>query len=1645
MTFNMRVDPARLKGFLSILNSKNEPVPYTINGALPGKNIRLSIPYNSSSQRQIYNVKIAAGLKSSEGNLGIDNDYSQRVVIDPVFHIENMTGEENQIRTYFNFEVDPDVIKSFIKIEPDVEKFTLSSGWSDSLIYIRSDVFKPRNRFVITFKKGMPSKNGLTLKKDFTQAVIMPDLDSEVALPSSGSYLTALDEGLVPIELLNVKKLKLDLWRLYENNIPYALKNDYDEFPKDLAKRVFTNEIDLTSLPLNEKVKRTIPINEIASGERGLFLLTARDSEKGYWAEAEQVLNLSDIGAVARVWEDGILIWANYLTKSQSVKDAEVKIFSSNNQLLASGTTNSGGVFYYDNEKDWDEELQPSVAVISKTDENDVTDLTYVQLNRNLLNREIFDTAGRPWIKSGYDAVIISPRDIYRTGEKASFKAFVRKNNITTPEPFPVLFIVKDTLDRKVKQENITLNESGSAVFNIDLPSNALTGLWKIILAIPGKENKPLASYNFHVEDFAPPRLEVTVSNPNEYLTPEQNFEAEIYARWLFGADAAGLPYRVNWSAKAADFIPQNPKWKGYSFGDPSRNFRNSYGEIYIQSPTLDNNGKAKVKIPVGYDDDNDEPWEASTYINVTVRSEVMEDGGRWDSGSITKKYFPSKWLLGIATSNTEKLAVKNNINFKVAAITPDEEPADPGELNAELFRVIWNYNLVEVDGHKHWQSTEELRKISEKKLTLENGLGSVSFRPEDYGTYLVRISDENDSARAVYRFFASDPKYASSGSQLIDRLEITTDKEFYRPGDKAIVKVKTPFAGMLMLNVEGSKLIDRQIYKVDEPEKEFEIEITSDFLPNAWVNAWLIRPVQTSDSNAWGSHRAIGLAKIKMDLSDYKVDVTLDAPNITEPAKKLPVTIKLSNISDNNKKTDVAIALVDEGVLKLTNYKTPDLLKHFWGEKQLNSKGFDIYDQLIPVENRATEVLHPSGGEAMAALAGNSNVQRFKILSLFEGSLTPNQKGELKTELDLPEFSGQGRLFVIAASNKNFGVAEQNIQIARDIVTEVSLPRFAAPDDEFTLPITVFNTSNKTREIEITFKTEGLSPENIQTNFTLEPNSNKKLAARLKALPVENAKVTVKTSWNDEDKNSTKTSEFEQEIDLPIRAAVPIATITGSGMFDPGKTNLTLPFDDFSGNVNGSLTIAKTPAVNVNKSVEFLASYPYGCLEQTISTAFPFLTLPDAVSEFDPDILENESLQNRINNAITRIQSMQLYDGSFSMWQGTSTTYNWGSVYAAHFLLKAKDAGVNYPEEILQGVMNWLKQYLAIIPAYENPKQEKEDFTTKAYAVYVLALSGEKPQGWIEELKEHSDKMLPSGVIWLAGAQSIIDGKADALRNLDITSVSNNSWHTLESDTRNTAVLLSLWLDVEPDAPEVLNLANRLVKLSDKWHSTQDNAWTLISLARFGTEVAGNKSEIKAKLTTQTNSEILLSYSGEKTAKINASDIPESNLVIESEGSGKGCYSWTLTGIPKNQPKPERKGLNIECAYFDNNGDLIDITQPVKQGTIIRAVLTVKPALSVSNLALSYLLPAGFELENPRLDDGNQPQSQSGSYGIVNDVRDDRIIIFFDSINRETSYGFRMRAVNKGNFAVPQISAFGMYDSSIRYIGEIQPNLIIK
>ena len=1640
LDFNMPVFPSRLRGFLTISDSAGRQLEYRLSGGVSAS-VNATVTAGDFQDGEL-NVRIAAGFTGNTGNLAMEQDETKRLSVESVLNITGLRADRNgNIIGYTSFNIDLDSAASFISVEPNVP-FTLQR-WFDGAFFIRGN-FNPRERFVFTFRRGLPSsQRGLVLEEEHTQAVIMPDLEPSIRFVSQGMYLSPIGGGRIPVELVNLNRLNLNLWRLHENNIPYVMRGRFSRFQRDLARRVLSREFDL-SLPLNERVRRSISLegllnrnNDDSPIDRGLFLLTLSNPDDRWWNEASQVVNLSDMGVVVRLWEDGLLVWVNTLSGLEPVEGAHVRLYSHANQLLAEGGTGRDGIWHLQRSEIWEqrEDLAPHFVTVSKGH-----DVTFVQLTHGLLSREVFDTSGRPWLTSGYDAVVFSARGIYRTGENAPFKAVVRAFDLSTPPPFPVLFVVRDPLGRTVRRSTVLLSEEGGALFDFDIPGSALTGTWTCSLFIPGDENNPIGTTSFQVEDFAPPRIEVSLSTDIEKITPDSENVFDVSAMYLFGVEGAGLKWEASWRAREGLFRPRNPRWASYTFRDETRSFTAATGEI-TSDRHLSGYGRDRLLFLAPNE------WR-NTILDVTITARVMEDGGRWVSDSLTLPYFPSRFVLGLAAPEGE-LAVGRELTFRIASLTPNEEPVSI-DLDAGLYRVTWNHNLVTVDGHTRWQSSEEMIRVETKNLTTEDGSGSVTFRPERWGTYIVRVSDRENNASASIRFNAFSVGHADRGSQLIDRVEIEADKESYNVGDVAQITLRAPFEGLLLFNVEAFGLLDRRIIKIEGPETVIEVPITEQMIPNAWAAAWLIRPVV--EDGAWSTHRAAGIKRINVDTSASRLNVRLDAPENTEPATRLPVTLTLTDRQGQPVRGEIALALVDDGVLGLTGFRTPDLLGHFLAPRRMNSNGFDIYDQLMPLESRHTELLHPAGGSLMEAFAAASGGHRFNILSIFEGMISTDGNGIAKIELDLPEFSGRGRIFAVAYSGNRYGMAERTIQIARDIIVEADLPRFAAPGDVFTVPVTVFNSSGDARDVSIELSvTEELSFDGFEGNgrnvmtATIAANSSHRFDVTISALSTGVAVYTVKASWNENGEEKS----FEQEIELPIRSPYPVVTISGSGFFESGETAINVDKSLFTDNVSGRLLLADTPLVNITSAVTFLANFPHGGLEHVVSTAWPFLVLPEAISQIDPLLINSDAVRMKTETALVRIQSMQLYDGSFARWQGNTHSTAWGSVHATHFLVEARRAGVEFPEEMLRGALNWLRQFLASIPGGDVTElRMRDDFTTKAYAVYVLVLNGERPLGWIHHLRENQQYMWPSGRIWLAGAEALLAGQAAPLRALGAFEWGRTpeaARETLESDVRNAAQLLSIWTEIEPRSIEAIGLVQMLLDSGrqNNWFGTQENSAVAMALGRFMLRAGYEQGELEGILSCPEGEEILSFRSGESSEKhsIGVEALPSSSLVLRVTGTGTGYYVWNVMGSPISAPEPGSSGLRVDSLWLDANGVQLDL-EHITHGTRVFVTLTIDPALPVRDVALSYLLPAGMEIENPQLiNDGDELDLS----GVRYDIRDDRLIIFIDNLNWATEYRFSMRAVTRGTFVVPPLAAEAMYNSGVYFIGEAGGRVVIE
>ncbi|MGI6783976.1 MAG: MG2 domain-containing protein [Aminivibrio sp.] len=1613
LTFNLPVSPLRLRGFLSLTGQKTA-YAYGLMGTAPSSTVQI---YASSVSEPKIFATIEAGLTSDAGPLGIAKAVRHSVEITRKMKINSIYASNNypdksSINVYTSLNTDLAKAASFVELSPKIP-FAIEPAYGGGF-NITGD-FKPRDRVEVTLKKGLPGSQGASLESEFKRAVIFPDMYPAILLPAAGTFLSPAGDLRIPIETVNVDEVTLRLWRMYENNIPLAMTMDSYSVPRDLARQV-TSANARTDGALNTPVRRAVDLRELAGDAKGVFLLTASDSSGNYWGEAEQIVAVTDLGIAARVAPAGISVWVNTILGMKPADGASVKVYSKSNQLIASGETDGAGLWSWSGEKPWDPQLTPAIVTVEKGD-----DLSYLRLDASLLADDSFDTGGRAW-SEGYDALVFTPRGVFRPGERVDFSAIVRDDRRLPPEPFPVMYVVRSSPGREVARGTAMLSDQGMTTFGADLAPASPTGRYSAEIFLPG-EDKPLGRTAFLVEDFVAPRLEVKAASDIDSLSPGEEAGISIASSYLFGAPAANLPFEAEYRASPVPFRPEG--WRAFTFGDTEKTFETV--SEFLEEGTLDEEGKARISFeaPGG--------WDPPAAINIQFLVRVMEDGGRWAPYSFNMPYHAFPFYLGIEKPSGDAVQGKET-SLRIAAVKPEGEAADPGPLSAEVFLVKRHYNLVRVNNQTRMQVQKELIPRIEGKVTLKDGVGTFTFTPESWGEYFIRITDKTHGSSASTELFAWTP-YGSgdeAGSTLLDRILIRADKEKYAPGETASVTLRSPFAGNMLVTVDTDKELYRQVLTMDKGETTLSIPLTDDMIPNAYVTAWVIRPVK--EGEAWGSHRALGTLPIYVERAEKKLSVALEIPERVLPGETVKARGVIRDGSGEPVKGEVSLFFVDEGILSLTAFKTPDPWAYFMAKRALGLSVYDMYDLLMPLESRETPLLKPGGGagaEAAALRAALSPVaaRSFLLLSIFAGNFPTDDGGAFEAELDLPEFSGKGRLMAVAASGDAFGSAEAYMTMARDITAELSLPRAVSPGDEFFAPLKIFSSAPDGKRVTVKVAAEGPVSVNGKREFIADLGEKRDEAlfnVRLSAGPESGtAFVTMTCEYDGE--------TYIQEFDLPVRPAYPRIALSGSGVAKGGESrSIPIPRGWFPGTEEGRLVLSDFPALDLLGASSFLITYPYGCLEQTVSSAWPLLVLPDLAADIDPGLADREQVEEALGRKIRQIGAMQLYQGAFASWPGLSTPYPWGSVYAAHFLTEAKRSGAKVPADLLAGALSYVRSILPLTPDDESEWRMRENMTLKAYASYVLALAGEPPLGWMAHIKENSAYLRDSGAVFLAGAYALSSKTPEPLKQLGALApaLRERDETTMESASRTDALKLLMWADVDPLSAPAAELAGKLIAQARKnaWDTTQTNAMGLLAVGRWSEKTREARQPFNAVLVDSAGEKIASFSEGEKVS-LDLADVREGDLTLEVSGKGSVYYAWTAAGVPGEAPVPSSKGVSVKRYWTDRDGAEITANRGADRGDRIEVTLTISPSAPVRDLIVTDMIPGGMEIENERLAGGaDLPPSAERTYGVRPEMRDDRLLLFIDYLEKPLEYKYLLRAVSRGTFTVPPLAAEGMY-----------------
>lgn len=1538
----------------------------------------------------------------------------------------------------------PQAEREFIEVSPDVP-YSLNA-YGDTFVF--SDKLEPGMRLTVTLKPGLTDAAGRVLKEERSASLTVQDYEPAARVAEPGNFLTPLFGSRVALNLVNVDQVTVSLQRQYDNNLPFmSLEPEY--FAKKMMREIAFKETTVRDLKRNDIQRRALDLEDLANGRRGVFLLTLR----GYWKDTdeegrpymrygnqdERLVVLTDIGITARAFPSGITVFATSLSTAKPLSDAEVKVFSASNQLIARGHTGPDGVFIHKRGEAWDSQLAPAIVTVRHGAEGEA-DLTFLPLNHET---GIFqeDPALRPYLDSGYEAFLYTPRGVFRPGETVDIKAFVRNPDHNPPAPFPVLFRVLSARGLEAARGSVMLSEEGGADFAFTLPASAPTGDYRAVLEIPGQKNRNIGACDFSVEDFVPPRLEVQVKPTEDRLLQGQALEVDLSGQYLFGAPGAKLPFELGYRVRNKGFSPEG--FSGYIFGDGERRFDPQVNLRYITG-ALDDKGTGNVAFKAPAD------WTPPALLEALLIASVQEDGGRWVSQTGSFTYFPTPYLLGLKLENAA-LAPNEAAIVSIVAVGPDGAPQECGPLSAEISLVQGNWHTVYRNGRYVYTWDERLAPQEKQILDSQEGRAEVRFTPKQYGTYLVRVAAHDGTIVGSRRFTAQagEGHAGLEGSGRMDAVEMSFDKADYLPGETARLSVRAPYAGTLFLGLERGAQLSTRVMVMEQPATVVDIPVTGGMDPNISVTAWVIRPVR-EENREWYAHRAHGKIALMLSREPHTLKVSARTPKRAAPSAPLAVPFTVTDEQGTPVEGEFSVALIDEGILSLTGFVTPEPVAFFMARRSAVGNSYDAFDALLRPEARATPLLRPGGGAA-AAYHGSLSTQQV-FLTAYQPVVRTDANGQGEALFDIPEYSGKGRLMIVGASGNRFASAEANVRFARDIVVEATAPRAVAPGDSFEVTLQLFTVPEEGEAppqgaANIKVSAEGplalagdvetslpLAPENGDTGPVAHSLSVTGTAAQASGV----AAITVRVEVPDRPDLS-----FAKTLEVAVRPPYPRTSASAQDLIKAGESKeLRVPGTWLAGDVGMAFSLDKSPVLAILPALEFLREYPYGCLEQVTSRAWPYLTLSTVQQALHPeqDADPETVAKTGLNRAVSSIASLQTADGGFSMWPGQAASDMWRSVNAAFFLIEAKSR-VPVAPATMERALAFLRLTLSSPPA--KLEDEAYAYSTKAFAAFVLTRAGEAPLSWLQHLSEQEERMLPSGRIFLAGAKALKAGNPAALKALsghlpDLAKLELGLNPTMESEMRNRSLLLFLWSQVAPNDPETvdlcLDLAGRLG--ASRWFSTQDSGMAALALGAYLEKTGGGGEPFAADI----------SAPGVESAHVESGDpvvLTARDTPLEADGTvppvtvqvskGSGYAVYNVRGTPLEPPAPASSGIRISRTWKDADGEVIDLssgTATLRKGDRVLVELTVTPARPVSDIALSDLLPGGMEVENPRLKTAAGEAREDGETdaGLYLDLREDRLLVFFDRLESETTYTYSLRAVTRGRFVLPPLAADAMY-----------------
>lgn len=1317
----------------------------------------------------------------------------------------------------------------------------------------------------------------------------------------------------------------------------------------------------------------------------------------------------TDVGLIAkRGAKNNLQVIVTDLTTAEPMSEAAVYVYNYQLQKIATTHTNKDGIadLYLDQKPFLVEAVNQGQWAYLKVNDN------------NELSVSQFDVSGQK-IQQGIKGFIYGDRGVWRPGDSLYLTFMLEDRMGRLPESYPVIFELTNPRGIMVERRVNSSSVKGLYSFKTATSPDDPTGNWSAKIKVGDAE----FFKTLPIETVKPNRLKIDLSFPNQLITPEQQ-SGELKARWLTGAIGSGLKAQFEMILTAEKTAIKG--FNDYSFDNPASGFFPD--ERVVFDGYLDGQGQTDFNPGINFAETG---GHLPGHLKAHFTGKVFEPGGNFSVHYQTVNVRPYSVYIGLkapkGTGYGEALDLGKSHTFQVAAVDSSGRARGNRALNVSVYKTEWRWWWdVNEGGNADYVNSEDYKKVIETKVTTQNGKGEFKVKIDEpnWGRYFVVVEDVATGYTAG-QFVYFDWAYGSDRSEApggATRLSFSTDKGNYQPGEKIKVLIPGSGTGRVLISVEnGSKVLSTYWFAEKSGNGEYAIPVTKEMTPNVFINVSLLQPHGQTVNDL--PIRQYGIVGVKVEDPKTRLHPVLGMAPKLSPNKK--VEIKVSE--KDGKAMAYTVALVDEGLLDLTNFKTPDPHAAFYAREALGVKSFDLFDQVIGAYGGQLERLLSIGGDgAIENKVNNKNV-RFKPVVKFFGPYYLKKGATATHSFVMPEYVGSVRTMLIAGNEGAYGEAEETTPVTQPLMILPTLPRVGGPGEQISIPVNVFAIEKGVKQVTVSVEDDEyfkvLGPSSKQVNFS-EPGNT---------VVFFDVKVAEKEGYGQIKVNASG-GGFKTSVttDLQVRHPNPPQTRVLTTTIEPGASwSPELDFFGIKGSNTATLEVATVQPLNLEKRLGYLTGYPYGCLEQRVSTAFPQLYLSQLSSLTEG---QKDSIAQHVNAVLREMTHFQHRSGGFSYWPGSNYTDDWVSNYAGHFMIEAQKAGY----QIVPGLWDqWIQFQNNRANSWKAQKNHRDELV-QAYRLYTLALA--KQPNWSAMNRLYNQEGLSLRAKWrLAGAYAV-SGKLEAAKELiqnvapEVEGDYRELSYTYGSTLRDQAMLLQSLTELGQQKSAYRLVQKITERLNSKsWLSTQETSFSLLAMAQYyknekvpsslqfdyaekggkGQSVKEDKAIWIKKLSLQKNGD---------------------RLKVTNRSNGTIYATVMIKGVPPvGSEEAHASRLSLEVQYKNAKNQPLQLNQ-LKQGEDFIAEVTVtNPGLDeeYSNLALSQIFPSGWEIRNTRFD-GTEGYRNDGQFD-YQDIRDDRVYTFFSlGPSKKKTIRIRLNATYAGRFYLPGLSCSAMYDASI-------------